>query len=76
MVPECTHNWRYLGALLHFKQAELEIIFIDFHNDAEECCMSLLSRWLEKSSDASWDQLFSAIDDLPRLAYQGINQIR
>ena len=76
VVPECAHNWRYLGTLLHFKQAELGIIFSNFRNDAEECCRSLLSRWLEKNPDASWDQLFSAVDDLPELAYQGINQIR
>ena len=49
------------------------------HNDAEECSRSLLSRWLEKNPDASWDQLFSAIDDLPKsplpeIAHPGINQ--
>ena len=80
VVPEYAHNWRYLGASLHFDYAEMEIIFSDFRNDAKECCRSLLSRWLEKKPDASWDQLFLAIDDLPQpplhqIAYQGMNQI-
>ena len=66
VVPEYAHKWKCLGALLHFKQAELDIIFNNFRNDAEECCRSLLSRWLEKSPDASWDQLLSAIDDIPQ----------
>ena len=80
VVPEYAHKWKYLGALLHFDQAELEIIFSNFRNDSEECCRSLLSRWLQKNPDASWDQLFLAIDDLSQLllseiTYQGMNQI-
>ena len=73
VVPEYAHKWRYLGALLHFKQAELDIIFSNFRNDAEECCRNLLSRWLEKSSNATWHQLFLAIDDLPLLSKQGVS---
>ena len=75
MVPEYAHKWMYLGAILHFKQAELEIIFKNFRNDSEECCRSLLSRWLERNPVASWDQLLSAIDELPPLSeigYQGM----
>ena len=80
VVPEYAHKWKYLGALLHFDQAELEIIFSNFRNDSEECCRSLLSRWLQKNPDASWDQMFLAIDDLSQLllseiTYQGMNQI-
>ena len=71
VVPEYASKWKDLGALLHFKQAELEIIFSNFRHDAEECCKSLLTRWLERS-DVSWDQLLSAIDDLPKLVYQGM----
>ena len=74
VVPEYASKWRYLGALLHFKEAELEIIFSNFRHDSEECCRDLLSRWLETYSDASWDQLLSAIDNLPPLSkfvYQG-----
>ena len=65
VVPEYAHRWRYLGALLGFKQSELYIIFSNFRNDTEECCRSLLSRWMEKCENASWDHLFRAIDDLP-----------
>ena len=81
VVPKCAHKWRYLGALLHFDQAELATIFSNFRNDSEECCGDLLSRWLEKNPNTTWDQLLSAIDDLsqPPLAeitYQGMNQIK
>ena len=81
VVPKYAHKWRYLGVLLHFDQAELDIIFSYFRNDSEECCRSLLSRWLERNRFVSWDELFSAIDDLsqpqhPKVAYQGMNQIK
>ena len=79
VVPKCAHKWRYLGALLHFDQTELGIIFSNFRNDSEECCRNLLSRWLEKTTGASWNQIFSAIDDVlqpkpPEIAHQGMNQ--
>ena len=78
VVPEYAHRWRYLGALLGFKQSELELIFSNFRNDTEECCRSLLSRWLEKCKNTSWDHLLRAIDDLPssfhsETACQGMN---
>ena len=78
VVPQYAHKWRYLGALLHFEQHELETIYSNFRNDAKECCRSLLSRWLEKYHDASWDQLLSAIDNLFPLSetvhvYRGVN---
>ena len=80
VVPKFAHKWRFLGALLHFDQTELDIIFSNFRNDVEECCRSLLSRWLKKTADASWDQLFPAIDNLsqphlPEIMHQGMNQI-
>ena len=64
VIPKYAHEWRYLGALLHFEQSELDIINSDYHNDARNCCGRLLSTWLEKVSNATWNQLLSAIDDI------------
>ena len=66
VVPNYAHKWRYLGNQLQFSQAELDIIFSNFHNDSEDCCRNLMSRWLNKSSNATWDQLLTAIDNLPQ----------
>ena len=66
VVPQYAHKWRQLGAQLSFHQATLDIIFSNFRNDAEECCRNLMSRWLEENSDATWDQLQTAIDNLPQ----------
>ena len=75
MIPKYEDNWKKLGALLGFKPGEMEFIYSDFHDDTEECCKLLLFRWLNKNPHASWDQLFSAIDDLPQPSLQGMNQI-
>ena len=77
-MPEYADKWRYLGVLLDFRPAELNIIFSNFRNDTEECCRNLLSRWLEKCENATWDHLLRAIDDLSlsfhsETASQGIN---
>ena len=69
MVLKYSYKWRFLGTLLKFDEAELDIIHSDCPNDSEECCMRLLSTWLEKFPDALWDHLLSAIDDL---SYQGM----
>ena len=66
VVPNYAHKWRYLGDQLHFDEAELEIIFSNFRNDSEKCCRDLMSRWLNKDSNATWDQLLTAIDNLPQ----------
>ena len=68
VVPNYAHKWRYLGAQLELNQAELEIIFSNFRNDAEKCCIDLMSRWLNKNPNATWDQLLMAIDNLPTVS--------
>ena len=73
VVPKYAYNWRFLGTLLKFDQAELDTIYSDYHSDSKECSRRLVSIWLKKFPDASWDQLLSAIDDV---AYQGIILIR
>ena len=72
VVPQYAHKWRDLGVLLYFDECELEIIFSNAGNDSEECCRHLLSRWLQKSTDASWNTLLLAIDELPEFSHQGL----
>ena len=64
VIPKYAHEWQHFGVLLHFEQAELDIMQDNCHHNSKKCCRSLLSTWLEKYPDALWDQLFSAIGDL------------
>ena len=65
VVPSYAHKWRFLGVELQFDQAELDIIFSNHHNDSVSCCRDLMSGWLQKFPSATWDQLLTAIDNLP-----------
>ena len=66
VIPNYAHKWRHLGTQLEFSEAELEIIFSNFRNDSEKCCRDLVSRWLSKNPNATWDQLLTAINNLPQ----------
>ena len=81
VVPKYAHEWRFLGGLLHFDQAELDIIYSDYRHDAKECCRKLLSIWLERSAHASWNQLVVAIDEIHQssviyLTHQGMYKFK
>ena len=70
VIPEYAHRWKDLGALLDLDQSELDIVFKDTPTDSKTCCREMLSIWLQKNTDASWDKLLLAIDKLP--SQQGI----
>ena len=41
----------------------LKIIKADHPGDSSGCCKDLWKKWLELDSDATWEKLFTAIDD-------------
>lgn len=69
VIPEYAHRWKDLGELLDLDQSELDIVLKDTPSDSKTCCRNMLSKWLQKNSDASWDKLFLAIDKIP--SHQG-----
>ena len=36
----------------------------DHHNDVSTCCRILFEKWLEKTPDASWNELVTALNDI------------
>ena len=71
VVPKYAHRWRDIGMYLQFDHAELQIIQNNCLNNSEKCCKDLLIRWLERTTDATWDLLLSVIDNLQSL--DGLN---
>jgi len=65
VVPTYAYRWRELGVYLHFEFATLQIISSNCGNDAERCCKDLLHRWLQGTANPTWDELLSAIENLP-----------
>ena len=64
VVPLVTSKWYNLGLeLLDPAKHEriLESIEENSSHDIEHCCRKMLSKWLETSKEASWDQLIEAV---------------
>ena len=58
-----TAKWYDIGVeLLDVKdESVLNTIGIDHPNDSEKCSAKMLRLWLEKKSDASWNQLINTL---------------
>ena len=63
VVREVAHKWKYVGLQLlrPEQQNELHIIEEDHPHDAVECCKCVLEKWLDTTTDATWNQLISAL---------------
>ena len=63
MVNEIAHKWRDLGVqLLRPDQENLfNIIAADHPHDVVSCCKRLLKKWLETTTDATWNELIRAL---------------
>ena len=48
---------------MDIEQGHLKIIKADHPGDTSSCCKDLWKKWLELYPDATWDKLFTAIDD-------------
>ena len=42
----------------------MNIIEHDHPNDCETCCSKMLTEWLDNTTDASWENLTTAVDKL------------
>ena len=57
-------RWRDLGfELLDKHPSMLNNIAIDEHN-VQDCCTKLFVHWLRVDTDASWDKLIKALDNI------------
>ena len=68
MVPSVADKWRDIGVhLLHptiINSRVLEVIAADHPHSVEECCKSMLKKWLETQEDANWKQILEAIKNI------------
>ena len=56
-------KWRDLGVQLlrPDKANSLNIIAANHPNDVESCCKCVFEKWLNTTTDATWNQLISAL---------------
>ena len=66
MVQEAANKWKDLGHQLladEYKGA-LNIIEADYRQDAAECCKRMFQKWLETTTNATWDQVIEALEKI------------
>ena len=58
--------WRDLGIELLGKDgvAELDVIKANNTDDVTKCCSKMLSLWLQQQTEASWNQLIEALEQV------------
>ena len=64
VTPEYAANWKIIGASLGFSNGAIDIIDHDNYHRAEDCCNAVWERWLDEDISASWNKVFSIIDQI------------
>ena len=65
VTPCYAAQWEDIGVYLDIEQGPLNTIRANHPGDVESCCRDLWKKWLQLDPDATWDKLFTAIDDCP-----------
>jgi len=65
VVPWWAPQWRQLGEQLKVGDHLMRIIEHDYPNDCETCCSKMLTEWLDNTPTASWEDLTTAVNNLP-----------
>ena len=62
--------WRHLGIqLLQEKHTDkLDVINKNHSNEVEECCDTMFQCWLEVDTEATWNKLIVALEDIDKNA--------
>ena len=61
---EIATKWYELGLELLDNNNILRVIEADHPNDVNRCCHIMFEKWLEKTPNASWSQLVTALDSI------------
>ena len=63
MAVPVAYRWRDLGVqlLLPDHQRVLRVIAADHPSDTVSCCKCVLEKWLDTTTDATWNQLITAL---------------
>ena len=62
ITPQYATHWKVIGTQLGLSTAALDIIEVDNMYKAVQCCNSMLKKWLEVNTTASWRNLFEVIE--------------
>ena len=61
---DITTRWRDLGLELVDSDKILKVIEANHPSDVDTCCRLMFEKWLERTPDASWSQLVTALNNI------------
>ena len=61
---DITTRWHDLGLELVDSYSTLKVIEADHPSDVNTCCRVMFEKWLEKTPDASWSKLVTALNNI------------
>ena len=61
---EIATKWYELGLELVDSNKVLKVIEADHPHNTNTCCRVMFEKWLEKTPNASWNQLVTALDNI------------
>ena len=61
---EITTKWYELGLKLMISNEVLKVIETDHPCNTNTCCRVMFEKWLEKTPNASWNQLVTVLDSI------------
>ena len=73
IVPKYAARWRDLGVALQLQNNRLDAIAVNNANHpshSEQCCKSVLQKWMEITPNSTRNMLQKAIDGLSGLSYE------
>ena len=59
-----TTSWHDLGVELLGSDDDLAVIEADHSSDVDTCCRLMFKKWLDRTPDASWSQLVTALREI------------
>lgn len=57
-------KWHELGLELVDSNRILKDIKTDHPSDVNACCISMFEKWLERTPDANWEKLITALNEI------------
>lgn len=62
ITPHYGAYWKVIGTLLGIHSGKLDIIESDNRHSAANCCNTMLKKWLEEDTTATWGKVFTVLE--------------
>ena len=62
ITPNYAAHWKVIGALLGIEKGDLDAIEGAYPINLPWCCNKLLEKWLERDTNATWNNIIEVID--------------